>query len=30
VAELGNFSGAAGRLNVTQPTLSVGVTKLEA
>lgn len=30
VAELGNFSRAAGRMNVTQPTLSAGIAKLEA
>jgi DNA-binding transcriptional LysR family regulator len=30
VAEVGNFSRAAARLNVTQPTLSAGVAKLEA
>lgn len=30
VAELGSFSKAAGRVNVTQPTLSVGIAKLEA
>lgn len=29
VAELGSFSKAAGRVNVTQPTLSVGIAKLE-
>jgi DNA-binding transcriptional LysR family regulator len=29
VAELGNFSRAAGRVNVTQPTLSAGIVKLE-
>jgi DNA-binding transcriptional LysR family regulator len=30
VAEMGNFSRAAAHLNVTQPTLSVGIAKLEA
>jgi DNA-binding transcriptional LysR family regulator len=30
VAELGSFSKAAARVNVTQPTLSVGIAKLEA
>lgn len=30
VAELGNFSRAAGQMNVTQPTLSAGIAKLEA
>lgn len=29
VAELGSFSKAAARVNVTQPTLSVGIAKLE-
>jgi DNA-binding transcriptional LysR family regulator len=29
VAELGNFSRAAGQMNVTQPTLSAGIAKLE-
>jgi DNA-binding transcriptional LysR family regulator len=29
VAELGSFSKAAGRVSVTQPTLSVGIAKLE-
>jgi DNA-binding transcriptional LysR family regulator len=29
VAEFGNFSRAAGRMNVTQPTLSAGIAKLE-
>ncbi len=29
VAELGSFSKAAGKVNVTQPTLSVGIAKLE-
>jgi DNA-binding transcriptional LysR family regulator len=29
VAEVGNFSRAAARLNVTQPTLSAGIAKLE-
>ncbi|HEX8899864.1 LysR family transcriptional regulator [Vitreimonas sp.] len=30
VAELGSFSKAAARVNVTQPTLSVGIAKLES
>jgi DNA-binding transcriptional LysR family regulator len=30
VAELGNFSRAAGQMNVTQPTLSAGIAKLES
>lgn len=30
VVEAGNFSKAAARMNVTQPTLSVGIAKLEA
>jgi DNA-binding transcriptional LysR family regulator len=30
VVETGNFTRAAGRLNVTQPTLSTGIAKLEA
>jgi len=30
VAEVGNFSRAAGQMNVTQPTLSAGIAKLEA
>ncbi len=30
VAEVGNFSRAAGQVNVTQPTLSAGIAKLEA
>lgn len=30
VAEVGNFSRAAARLNVTQPTLSAGIAKLES
>ena len=30
VAELGSFSKAAARVSVTQPTLSVGIAKLEA
>lgn len=30
VAEIGNFSRAAAQVNVTQPTLSVGIAKLEA
>ena len=29
VAELGSFSRAAAKVNVTQPTLSVGIAKLE-
>jgi DNA-binding transcriptional LysR family regulator len=29
VAEFGNFSRAAGQMNVTQPTLSAGIAKLE-
>src|SRR5262245_34183720 len=29
VAEIGNFSRAAAKVNVTQPTLSVGIAKLE-
>lgn len=29
VAEVGNFTRAAGRVNVTQPTLSAGIAKLE-
>ncbi|MGH6951935.1 MAG: LysR family transcriptional regulator, partial [Vitreimonas sp.] len=29
VAETGNFSKAAAKVNVTQPTLSVGIAKLE-
>ena len=30
VAELGSFSKAAARVSVTQPTLSVGIAKLES